>query len=201
MKLPKIFTTIILSGSFINCHAQFNIPVTTTMHTPGGNVPYTYYVPGPRFNYNYGPTNISLKYRFNIELKNDSSFETRTRINLDKHEDFLLVKVNKEKKHIVPSETKSISRITMEGRKFVGIPVDSCWLFKVRSGKINMYSFLAEENLSYVIAMQEGNDGPIVPLEKETLQGIMWDDPKLLKLIEKKKYVKAIEGYNGKQGM
>jgi hypothetical protein len=49
--------------------------------------------------------------------------------------------------------------------------------------------------------MQEGNDGPIVPLEKETLQGIMWDDPKLLKLIEKKKYVKAIEGYNGKQGM
>jgi hypothetical protein len=44
--------------------------------------------------------------------------------------------------------------------------------------------------------MQEGNDGPIVPPEKETLQGIMWDDPKLLKLIEKKKYVKAIEGYS-----
>ncbi len=177
-------------------YTQYNIPVTTTMRTPYGNVPYTYYVPGPRYNYNYGQGNPSVKYKFTIELKNDSSITTRTRINLDKKEDFLIVKNKKEKREIRPAETKSIYRINYEGRKLIGIPADTCWLFNVKSGKINMYSFLSEEeDLSFVIAIQSGSD-PIVPMNKETLTAIMGEDEDLMKLIEKKKFIKAIQKYN-----
>lgn len=197
MKIKICFILSLLSIS-LNGYAQFSVPVTSTIRTPGGNVPYTYYVQTPRYNYNYGAAkNMSATYKFKIELVNDSSFTTRTRINIGEGDDFLKVKINKVKKEIRPSDTKSISRTTVEGRTFNGIPADSCWLFMVRRGRISLYSFLAEETLDYVIAMKNG-DGPIVPLKAETLRAIMQDDPELLKLVEKKKFIKAIEAYNKK---
>jgi hypothetical protein len=198
MKTKKIIILLVFFICALNSYAQF-IPVTTTIPTPQGNIPYTYYVGVPRYNYGVkGP--ISTKHKFTIELMNDSLFTARTKINIGEGDDFLKVKINKEEKIIKPAETKSISRISELGNKLVGIPADSCWLFKVQSGKINMYSFLAEETLTYVIAMQIG-DGPIMPIKKETkeiLEPIMNDRPRLLKLLEKEEFIRAIELYNEK---
>jgi hypothetical protein len=194
-KQKRFIVQLILIIASINCYGQFT-PVTTTMRTPYGNVPYTYYVPGPRYYYG-GQGNISFKYDFTIDFGNDSSLTTLTKINLSDERHFLKVKVNKVKTEIKPGDTRSISRITYEGQKLVGIPADTCWLFKVRSGKINLYSFLAEMDLNYVIAMQEG-DGPIVKIRKEPLLAIMEGDEELQKLIKRGKYIKAVERYNKK---
>jgi len=105
------------------------------------------------------------------------------------------VKVNKIPRIVKPTDTKSIYRILYDGRKLVGIPTDSCWLFKVGAGKINLYSFLAEENLNTVIAMQVGN-GPIVKISKETLLPVMGEIATLRKLVEKGEFLRAIERYN-----
>jgi len=154
---------------------------------------------------NYRKPDISHKYDFTITLKNDSVFTVRTNIDISKKKHFIVVKKNKEKVNIHPEDTKSISRITnyednkfiKDGRVLEGIPADSCWLFKSYAGKINCYSFLAETGLYYIIAIQNGYMSPIVPLTKENLSGmIVTDDPKILKMIEKQKFDKAIEAYN-----
>lgn len=198
------FRLTIIIVALISCsvtsYGQYNIPVTTTMRTPYGNVPHTYYVPSPRMYYGNPNSNISAKYEFTIVLKNDSTFSTRTRINLeDEKNHSLVVKNKKVKQTYFPADTKTISRINFDGQLLTGIAADSCWLFKCGTGKINSYSFLAEVGMGFVIAIQEGNDGPIVPLTKENLEFIVGpDDPKIYQLIEKKKFIKAIEMYNKK---
>lgn len=192
---------ILVNSLFISVSLQAQmIPMTTTIRTPYGNVSHTYHVysPTPHYYYNQGP--ISNKYEFTVVLKNDSMFDVRTRIVLPKEKEnhSISVKTKQGKQIFFPSDTKSVSRITMEGKQLLGIAADSCWLFRTATGKINSYSFLAEPGMTYVIAIQQGDDGPILPLTKENLIPIIGTaDEKLNKLIEKGKLVKAVEVYNG----
>ncbi len=179
-------------------YGQFSMPVTTTMHTPQGNVPFTYYVPTPRMY--YGQPRVSVKYKFDIVLKNDSAFSARTKINLaDKKDHSITIRDGKIKRTLFPADTKSISRTTFDGEKLIGIPADTCWLFKTYVGRINAYSFVAELGLLYVIAIQD-REGPIVPLTKENLLFIVGiDDLKIYKMVQKEKFIQAIEAYNTKK--
>jgi hypothetical protein len=184
---------LVLTMLALHASAQF-VPVTQTIQTPYGNVNQTYYIGAPRIYYYNG--NASVKHNFIVELLNDSVFTTHTWIRSgDDHKDFLKVKINKENKIIKPVDTKSIWRKASGGRKLVGIPADSCWLFKVATGKINLYSFLAEEDIKAVVAMQVG-DGAIVKISKETLLPIIGNITTLRKLVEKGEFVRAIERYN-----
>lgn len=123
---------------------------------------------------------------------------TKNRINIEDSINTIALK-DKSKRVIKPSETVEIFRM-VEGVKFVGIPADSCWLFKSSEGKISTYSMLAEKVMSYAVAIQKG-DGQIVKLSKENLLDMTADanDPELTAMIEKKKYLKAIRTYNGEK--
>jgi hypothetical protein len=159
-------------------------------------------IPRPNINYSYynngKPADPSVKYRFSIVLKNDSTFESRTKINIDEKQNFIEVKHDNGKRVIKPSETKSISRVTSEGKMLIGMPVDSCWLFKIKLGKLSLYSFLAEEDSDFAVAFRQG-ENPVLPLSKENLLPYMKDDEKLVNLLEKKKFVKAVLQYNQKK--
>jgi len=150
--------------------------------------------------YNYYSNNQgsnSLKYDFVVILKNDSTFRVRTKINvLQEGNNFITVKDDGIKQKIFPADTKSISRVTLEGRTLIGIPADSCWLFLVDRGAINSYSFLAETGTTFIIAIQEGNDSPIVPLTKENLLPMISGDPKANKHASKNNFQKAISIFN-----
>jgi hypothetical protein len=198
--MNHLLTFVFVVAAYSSCFSQMSIPVTSTIRTPYGNVPHTYYVPGPRMY--YGEPNISAKYQFHITLNNDSTFMARTMINLPKEKEnhSITIKSKKERTTLYPADTKSISRTTSDGMRLVGIPADSCWLFKTSKGKINSYSFVAEPGMDYVIAIQNGNDGPIVPLTKDNLLAITGtENEKVAKLIEKGKLIKAIEFYNFNQ--
>lgn len=178
------------------------IPMTSTIRTPYGNVPYTYHVYSPTPHYYYNQGSISNKYEFTVVLKNDSMFDVRTRIDLpkDKGNHSITFKTKTGKQTLSPSDTKAITRITYEGKQLYGIAADSCWLFKTDAGRINSYSFLAEPGMSYIIAIQDGENGPIVPLTKENLQAIVGTgNEKINKLLAKDKLIKAVEEYNSKQ--
>jgi hypothetical protein len=208
-----VFISITVSSYAFASFAQFTIPVTTTMHTPYGNVPHTYYVPSPSMYYGTAGTSISAKYEFFVVLKNDSVISGRARIELSKQQDnSITFKNKKEKIKLFPRDTKAIYRYNITNateqraasysitkEKLEGIPANSCWLFKSYAGKINAYSFLAEPGLIYAIAIQEGEHGSIVPIAKENLKAIIGtEDYKLNKLIEKNNFIKAIEMYNTK---
>lgn len=173
-----------------------SVPRTSTISTPYGNVRTTTYTNIPVY---YGGTGIvSAKHKFTIILKNDSTVTANTKIDMTDKTQGVYVKVKgKGKEKIEPVDTKEIYRITAEGRKISGMPVDSCWLFLSAKGKINTYSNLAEVGTMYAVAIQQGDTGPIKPLTKNNLLAIVGDEPKLKKLVERGKFIKAIDAYNG----
>jgi hypothetical protein len=182
-------------------YAQFGMPMTNTIRTPHGPVKITTYQPMasthmPMYYGNAGVT--SVRYKFTIVLKNDSTITAYTKINTTDKTHTVKVKAKKESKIILPADTKEIYRINASGKKFSGMPTDSCWLFLSAKGKINTYSYLAEYGTLYAIAIQEGEDGPIQPLTKDNLMAMVGDDPRIKKMIEIGKYGKAIETYNAK---
>ena len=191
----KIIPVVLFCLAPIGLQAQFapSIPVRSTISTPYGNVPYTYYVPGvPIY---YGNQQVSFKYPFTVVLNNDSVFTANTRIDVSEKQHVITIKTKGEKTTYEPGQTKEISRILPTGMKLTGIPADSCWLFKANTGNINSYSFVAEESMDNVIAIQKG-DGPIVKLTKQNLLAMVGNDPKIQKMIELRKFKKAIQSYN-----
>jgi hypothetical protein len=191
MKLILI-TLLIFSYAFAS--AQFmSVPSTSTIRTPYGNVSHTTYTNMPMY---YGSGIVSAKHKFTIILKNDSTLTANTKIDMSAKTQGVYVKAKGKKKKIEPVDTKEIYRMTAEGKKLSGMPVDSCWLFQTAKGKINTYSNLAEVGTMYAIAIQEGDNGPIKPLTKSNLMFIVGDVPKLRKLVERGKLIKAIDFYN-----
>lgn len=81
-----------------------------------------------------------------------------------------------------------------------GVPSDSCWSFKVVSGAINVYAKYSEVytdlNPETTIAIQAGDNGPMVKYSEASLTQMIGQDPDAAHLIEKKKYYKAVMKYN-----
>lgn len=159
-------------------------------------------------NYYKSETLSNPKYEFTVLLKDSTEQTVRSRIYTDTvaHTSYLVLEnkalpkdaPNRQKK-IFPSETLCVSRTDRSKGTFVqGFPTDSCWLFKVESGKISIYSFLSETLITtdYISALQVG-DGPIEPLSEARLREILKGDEKALKALEKKNYYKAIQKFNG----
>lgn len=191
MKSLFAFGLLFLSASSF---AQFVVPQTTVIRTPYGNVHHTTYTRMPMYNYGTnGP--ISNKFEFYIVFKDNAEQMTRTRISLDSI-NTVTIKEKKEERVVTPSETKELYRILPNGMRFSGQPADSCWLFLCHKGKINGYSNLAEEGLIFAIAIQKG-DGPIVALTATELEKMIdANDPKMAKLLKRRKFSQIITAYN-----
>ncbi|MBX2916267.1 MAG: hypothetical protein KF856_13435 [Cyclobacteriaceae bacterium] len=184
--------------AFQTAFAQtFAIPQTHKINTPYGPAKFTTYTYQrmPMMNYSQqGP--VSRKYQFYLVMKDGGNLVTKNRINFEDSINSITLK-DESKRVIKPNETVQIFRMLPEGVKFIGIPTDSCWLFKCASGKINTYSMLAEQDIAYAVAIQKG-EGEIVKLSKENLLELTADanDAELVAMIEKKKFLKAIQRYN-----
>ena len=177
-------------------HAQSFTPIRTQINTPYGNIPHTYYAPTGMGHY-YNRGSISYKYEFTVVLKNDEKLTFKSKINLNDSIHSLTYKNDGQKRKILPQETSEVFRFTTDGERITGIPIDSCWLFRVVEGRINGYSFLATEGAEYLTAFQVG-DGEILPLTKENLMPVVMDDPKRVKWVEKGKLRKALVDFNRK---
>jgi hypothetical protein len=160
------------------------------------------------YSYNYmSDYLINVKYDYVVLLRDSSELKVRSKIYSDtvKHVNYLVFEdksVSKSdsgrKRNILPAETLSIVRFDRNsGADITGIPTDSCWLFHVVKGKINIYSFLSEKeiNSDYITAIQIG-DGPIQALNEDQLRELMKDNKKAMKFLDKKNYYTAIMRYN-----
>lgn len=129
-------------------------------------------------------------------MKSDSLFSGKMNLTFDSINTLFLERREKKGRDLIikPSDTKQIQHAN-NGKMYIGIPADSCWLFKTIPGLINSYAPLPWANTEYIIAVQKG-DGPIVPMTKENLYKMI-DDPKLRKTIEKGKLYQAVWKYNG----
>lgn len=193
--IKSFLITLFLCSKVIITFSQGYIPVTTTIKTPHGNVNQVNYINDRTYSYRNAPTE-TMTFDLKIVLLNDSVLSEDSKINFSEHVHFITVKHGKTKTIIKPSETKEVYRYSSTGRKIAGIPVDTCWLFLVGKGKINSYSQFPYEAYPVIVAIQTAS-GPIVPLNKKNLLVMMdTNDVKLLRLIDRHKFDKAINLYN-----
>lgn len=180
--------------------SQAQVMVPTTIRTPYGNVESTRLSMtsgGLPFN---GQQSLGgpVRARMTVALVSDSIFNDI--ILFDYLTDSISsITVPRNDKRggdyvIYPKDTKLVSQL-FNGKNITGVPADSCWLFKMVSGPISSYAEFPTDNSVYFIAIQKG-DGPILEMTKENLGEMVGDDPKLLKLIDKGKLVKAVWKYN-----
>jgi hypothetical protein len=152
----------------------------------------------------YGYIN-NQKYKFKVLMKDSAVKEVKSKIYMDTvlHKSYLTYedKTIKDKKlrekRIYSNQTVCITRDDF-GNAVTGMANDSCWFFKVISGKINAYSPLSEKyeiDSFYLRAYQLG-DGAVVKLDSASLAPIIAKSPKALKAFQKKDYLKAIIKYN-----
>ena len=152
----------------------------------------------------YGYMN-NQKYKFKVLMKDSTVKDVKSKIYMDTtlHKSYLTYedKTIKDKKlrekRIYSNQTICISRNNYN-EDITGMANDSCWLFKVISGKINAYSPLSEKyeiSSVYLRAYQIG-DGPVVKLDSASLAPIVAKSSKALKAFKKKDYYKAIDKYN-----
>jgi hypothetical protein len=110
---------------------------------------------------------------------------------------FLMIDEPGVSKTIQPKDTKSLIAGTMEKQKYVAIPRDSVWLFKVLSGTINAYSLLPKTDRRFIVGIQKGDDTPIILLTKENVLMMIEPTRWTGKLIAEGRLVEAIKSYNG----
>lgn len=190
---------------FISCattmYAQQMMPVTRTVYTPHGPAKITTFqntgMPLYYYQGKYVPGPYVGKTFLTVALQSDSVFTGKLFFNIaDSIHSLTLERKEKKGGNLVfyPNETKQISQM-YKGKLVVGIPVDSCWLFKLKEGKINSYAPFPNEIKNFITAIQKG-DGPILPMTKENLKNMVADQPKLFKMIDKKRYEQVIWKYN-----
>lgn len=141
------------------------------------------------------------KLTFEVLFKDSTEKEVKSKIYIDtvSRKTYIIwvdksldKKDPKREQKIYPAELKGMEIYSgsYEGTYCKNLTTDSCWMFKVISGEINVYS-----NALAIVAIQK-HDGPVVPFNLSNLQEMVKDDPKANKFFDKKDYLKAINKYN-----
>jgi hypothetical protein len=99
---------------------------------------------------------------------------------------------------IYPSQTKYISHMDpTTGKDFVGQAHDSCWLFKVITGKMNAYTDLGEISVQdKFVRYLQVDDGPLVAVTDPEAAKLFNDNERALELFVAKDYNRAVKRYN-----
>ena len=124
---------------------------------------------------------INRKLYYSVLMNSGVSVMVQSRMEFDKGGRAYLVLEDKSKKkndslrtsRILPNMTKSVSQISANYEEIMkGSPADSCWLFKVLPGAVNVYSFLPANydlHIGYFKMLQKG-DGEMVSFNESNLK-------------------------------
>jgi len=175
--------------------AQFT-SVPSIIKTPYGNVHTSTSVYSPIFYKNWPDMAPSRKYEFTVVLKDESQFKGKGKINIKDSIQSLTLQNDSATRVFLPRDTKEIFRMTKRGEKISGFPMDSLWLFKTGTGRINFYAFVAEPGTMYISALEKDNSGEIVPYYEYYVKEMVADNEKALKLARKGKLYEALLKYN-----
>jgi hypothetical protein len=146
----------------------------------------------------YGNDGTSSKnHSYKIVLQNGVVINKLTNIEWSDSGCFIKVKKDDEEMLLKPSDTKEVSYTTEEGKEYIGIPVNNCWLFKMNNkGEIAVYTYLPENMYKYAVAIRKGENGNIVAYTRVNILKMVSNDETSLRYIDKNDLWKAISSYN-----
>lgn len=143
---------------------------------------------------------------YSVLLKDSSQMRVLSKIYLDSTGHTYLLYTTKPSansnilidKKLYCYSTSSITRLESREKPAIeGKATDSCWLFKVLEGKMNIYSFVPDlnTNIFYMKALQIGN-GTIEAFNEQKLRELMTGNSGALSALNKKNFYRAILRYN-----
>ena len=143
-------------------------------------------------------------YKFALLLKDSTELNIQSKVYFDTvtNKNYLVYisrnqKDKNRRKIVYPDQTVLIEQYFL-GRYTVGIPTDSCWLFRVVTGKINAFAIYPDERMlksAHLKAIQI-EDGPIEPIDSEKLKSVFINNEKALEALRQNDLLKAIKRYN-----
>jgi len=146
-----------------------------------------------------------MKHHFTIVFSDGSDTTVYTKLEADSTT-FYLTMENKSvgKKDparftkIYPSQTKYISHMDpTTGKDFVGQAYDSCWLFKVITGKMSAYTDLAEISVEdKFIRYLQVEGGPMVSVTDPAAVKLFEGNDRAEELFVAKDYNRAVKRFN-----
>jgi hypothetical protein len=140
----------------------------------------------------------SIKQVYTVVYLDSTTVTVRAEIGDYKGHTFLMINEPGVAKAIRPKDTRSLIVGTLDKPKYAaGIPADSCWLFKITNASINLYSLLPKSDSRFVVAIQKGNDAPILALTAENALAMIEEGHPARKWIAKGKLIDAVKTYNG----
>lgn len=140
----------------------------------------------------------SIKQSYTVVYLDSTTVTVRAEIGDHKGHTFLMINEPGIAKAIKPKDTRSLIVGTLDKQKYTaGIPADSCWLFKITSAPINLYSLLPKSDSRFVVAVQKGDDAPILALTEENALALIEEGHPARKWIAQGKLIAAVKAYNG----
>lgn len=143
---------------------------------------------------------------YNVVLKDSSQMKVLSKIYLDSTgHTYLIYSTNASPnsnllidKKLYCYNTISITRLESKRKASIeGKATDSCWLFQVIEGKINIYSLIPDLNYnSFYFRAMRIDDGAIEPLNERKLRILMKGNLRALNALDKRDYYKAVYRYN-----
>jgi hypothetical protein len=138
----------------------------------------------------------SKKLSYSIVFKDSTQILTPAKIGEHKGNFFLYVDNETMTRSIRPNETLSITYIPKKGSPLVGVPTDSCWVFKLIEGPVNLYSVTPQPLDQFVIYIQKGNDGPMMKATKGNIRKQLKNDQSVQVDINTNQFRSAVTKHN-----
>jgi hypothetical protein len=163
----------------------------------------------------FGPTTLfngaysNNKYEYMVIKKDGTGAKVKSMIHTaEDGRHFLAIKdkgnaLAESSNRIYVSETNTITFFdNSSGKNLTGIATDSCWLFKIISGKLSLYScyppalYLSND---HIIAFQV-NDELIQNFDADKLRSVLSNNTKAVDIFDKKNkdnnYIRAVQKFN-----
>lgn len=205
-KLTNIMVRFFISLNLILvpvlCQSQNTWTVNTPIHTPAGTINnqetflYTGDMSSPFF---FKSKITKIKSYYDIALPGDSLVRAYTRVDIKTVPHSITVRIGRVSRRLTPPETQFIVKIGDNNQEYIGLPADSCWMFRMISGEINVYHFLPFNQWEFAVAIQKGQDAPIQKITPDLIKFLISDDQKAMQFFEDGKHETAIRVYNGEK--
>lgn len=150
----------------------------------------------PSYYFNYDGFNTTKKYAITVLLNDGRIIDTHSQINFSESKHFIM----SDSLKLYPENTEKIV-VHFENRDydFIGIPCDSCWLFRINdyTDQIWLYSFLPEDKRRFIVfAKTKESASPPVLISKEFVSDMVKSSDKTVsELIQKGRLIEAIKQY------
>jgi hypothetical protein len=139
---------------------------------------------------------MSKKLPYSIVFKDSTKLITMGKIGEHKGNFYLYVDNETVTRSIRPNETLSITYLPKKGEPMIGMPTDSCWVFKLVEGDVNLYSVTPQPFDQFVIYIEDSADNLFLNATKENFRKLLRNDRAIVADINMNQFRSAVRRHN-----